>query len=126
VDDKQAQSPDVERTLYTTKDEAWKEYEATANAPYPTQVVYPPPRGTLMQAFQLRDVYIPHRPSSVAHLELVSAQIAHSLIDALDDTLLAFPMGDMCTHFTVRGFGPLTASNLITYRQLASYSFVGA
>jgi hypothetical protein len=44
-----------------------------------------------MQAFELRDVIKPHRPSPVALLELVATQYALCLIDAPEDTLLAFP-----------------------------------
>jgi hypothetical protein len=39
---KQAQLPDVEKTIYTATDEAWKEYEVDANPPNPNHVVYPP------------------------------------------------------------------------------------
>jgi hypothetical protein len=46
-----------------------------------------------MHAFELRDVYKPHRPSPVARLELVSAQYALCLIDAQKVTPLAFPWG---------------------------------
>jgi hypothetical protein len=45
--------------------------------------------------------------SPVARLELISTHYAHYLIDALEDTLLAFPMGDTLTHFTVGGHAPL-------------------
>jgi hypothetical protein len=60
-----------------------------------------------MQAFELRDVNKAHRPSPVARLELVSAQYAHCMFNALEDTLLAFPMGDKVAHFTVGGLAPL-------------------
>jgi hypothetical protein len=40
-------------------------------------------------------------------MELVSAQYAHSLIDAMEDTLLAFPMVDKFAHLTVGGLAPL-------------------
>jgi hypothetical protein len=60
-----------------------------------------------MHAFELREVYKPHRPSPVARLELVSAQYAHNLIDALEDALLAFPMWDTFARFTMSGTGPL-------------------
>jgi hypothetical protein len=42
----------------------------------------------------------------MARLELVSTQHAHCLIDALEDTLVALPMGDMFAH-TVGGLAPL-------------------
>jgi hypothetical protein len=74
-------------------DEAWKENETIDNPPYPSPKVCPP-RDTLLHVFELCDVYKPHRPSPVVRLELVSAQYAHCLIDAHEDTLLAFPMGD--------------------------------
>jgi hypothetical protein len=67
-----------------------------------------------MQAFEIRDVYKPHRPNSIVRLELVSAHFTHCLIDALKDTLLAFPVRDMFAHFTVGGLGPLR-SKLNTY-----------
>jgi hypothetical protein len=60
-----------------------------------------------MHAFELRDVYKLHRPNPVARLELVSAMYAHCLIDPLEDTLLALPMGDTFVHFTVGGLAPL-------------------
>jgi hypothetical protein len=36
-DDKQAQLPNVEKTLYTATNEAWKEYETMDNPPTPAQ-----------------------------------------------------------------------------------------
>jgi hypothetical protein len=60
-----------------------------------------------MHAFEQRDVYNPHRPSPVVRLELVSAQYAHCLIDALEGKLLAFPMGDRFVHFIVSDKAPL-------------------
>jgi hypothetical protein len=105
-EDKQAQVPDVEQTIYTATDETWKDYKANPSPPYTSHVVYPS-RGKLTQAFELRDVYKTHRPSPVARLELVTAQFAHCLIDALDDFILAFHMGDMLAHFTVGGIAPL-------------------
>jgi hypothetical protein len=73
---KQAKLPDVGKPLYAATCEAWIEYKITNNPPYPMSVVYP--RGTLMQAFELRDVYKLHRPNPVARLELVSAMYAHT------------------------------------------------
>jgi hypothetical protein len=60
-----------------------------------------------LQAFELQDVYKSHRLNLVARLELVSSQFAHFLIDVLKDTLLAFPIGDLFAHFTVRRLAPL-------------------
>jgi hypothetical protein len=74
--------------------------------PFPSHVVCPL-RGIIMHAFELRDVYNPPQPSLVVRLELISAQYAHCLIDALEDTLLAFPMGGRIVHFTVSDMGPL-------------------
>jgi hypothetical protein len=71
-DDNQAQLPEVEKTVYAATDEAWNEYEAK-DTPFPSLVIYPP-RGAIMLAFELLDVYKPHRPSPVGRLELVSAQ----------------------------------------------------
>jgi hypothetical protein len=59
-----------------------------------------------LQAFELRDVYKSRRPSSVARLELVSAILAHCLIDAVGDTLIAFHMRDRFAHFTVGELAP--------------------
>jgi hypothetical protein len=60
-----------------------------------------------MQAFELRGVYKPHRPTPVARLELVSAQFTQCLIDALEDTMLAFLMGNKFAHLSVGGITPL-------------------
>jgi hypothetical protein len=60
-----------------------------------------------MQAYGLRDGYKPPPPRSIAGLELVSAQFAHCVIDSLENTLLAFPMGDMFAHFEIGGLVPL-------------------
>jgi hypothetical protein len=61
-----------------------------------------------MEAFKLRDVYEPHRPSPVARLEVVSVQYAHHCqSDAIKDTLLALTMGDKLAHFGVSGMNPL-------------------
>jgi hypothetical protein len=69
-------------------------------------MVYPP-RGTIIHAFEVRDVYKAHRPSPFARLELVLAQYALCLIDAIEDTILALPMGDRGAHFIVSGKAPL-------------------
>jgi hypothetical protein len=74
--------------------------------PFPNPMLYPT-RRTIQQSFELRDVYKPHRPSPVARLELVSAQYVICLIDALEDILLAFPLGDRFAHFTTNGMPPL-------------------
>jgi hypothetical protein len=112
--------------MYTATDEVWKEYEADTNPTYLSHVVYPP-RGTLMQAFELRNVYKPHHPSSVARLELVSStQLAHCFIDAIESTLLSLLMGDRFAHFTVGGIAPLHSKHT-TYIPIASKLFtVGA
>jgi hypothetical protein len=65
-----------------------------------------------MRAFELRDVYMPHGPSPVARLELVTTQYAHSLIDALKGTLLAGPMEDRSAHFIVSGMAPIRNKQL--------------
>jgi hypothetical protein len=78
-----------------------------------------------VQAFELRDVYTPHRPSSVARLELVSAQFTLCLIDTLEETLLGIPMGDRFAHFTVRGLAPSTANKWNIYRQSINYLPLG-
>jgi hypothetical protein len=79
-----------------------------------------------MKAFELRDVYKSHRPNHVARLEIFSAQYAHCLIDALEDTLLVFPMGDRLAHFVLGGLAPSIVNKRTTYPQSADYSTVGA
>jgi hypothetical protein len=68
--------------------------------PFPSPLVFLP-RGPVLQAFELRDVYKPPRPSPVARLELVSAHYGHCLIDALKNTVLTFPIRDIFTYFIV-------------------------
>jgi hypothetical protein len=58
-------------------------------------------------SFELRDVYKPHRPGPVARLELVLAQNARCVIDAMEDTFLAFHMEDGFTHFRMSNMAPL-------------------
>jgi hypothetical protein len=52
--DNHAQLPD-EKSLYAATYEAWKEYKAIDVSLNPNLVVYPP-RGTIIHAFELRDV----------------------------------------------------------------------
>jgi hypothetical protein len=63
-----------------------------------------------MHAYELRDVYKPHRPSPVARLNLVSSQYTLCLVDALEDSHLAFPLGDIVARFTMSGKPPLRAA----------------
>jgi hypothetical protein len=124
-DDGNAQLPDVKKTLHAATYEACKEYEATCAHTFPTPVVYPS-RGTVMHAFDLRDVDKPHRHSPIACLELVSAQYALCLIDALENTLLALPLGDRFAHFTVSEMPPFKTLPRLPLQSIGSFTYGGS
>jgi hypothetical protein len=83
----------------------WTAYEADDNPPYLRPVIFIP-RQFPMKALELKDVYKPPMRSTVARLELVSAQHTHCLIDATSESMLALPIGERFAHFTVPGSPP--------------------
>jgi hypothetical protein len=86
-----------------------------------------PPRGTIMQASELRDFYKPHRPSHVARAQRNRLRAIRTLLDrrARGHTT-RLPYVGQIAHFIVGGLAPSSANSPNSSTPLTTASTDGA